>query len=324
MHASIVDGILQVSAGSFAVAISVKEIAGVWDALTHFPDARAAVELQGLSARMVDVFMRLRNLTGDGAPIDEVAEAERFARRHVELTRRAWAVESRCMSWFIVGPANFPTRANEKRQASRDRAYSAVFDHPEAALRAIERAAYPHGAPGTAIRMSNPDAPALIRAKIQGRMAKHSAMKAANVAVRAAKSDDPATLIEAVRGVTGWKLETCTSVVARGFQTFDLSGELAEIKRLQQRLGPVEAMRERGAVECVHQLLGATLRVVENPEAGRVQLVFSGKPDPETRALLKREGFRWAPSAEAWQRHLNVAGRCAAQRVVSALQKTAA
>jgi hypothetical protein len=37
--------------------------------------------------------------------------------------------------------------------------------------------------------------------------------------------------------------------------------------------------------------------------------------------LLKRHGFRWSPTAKAWQRHLNGAGRAAARFVLEALSK---
>ena len=51
----------------------------------------------------------------------------------------------------------------------------------------------------------------------------------------------------------------------------------------------------------------------------RVQLRFDGKPDDETRALLKRNGFRWAPSLGVWQRQLNDNGKYAAHRVMEVL-----
>ena len=57
----------------------------------------------------------------------------------------------------------------------------------------------------------------------------------------------------------------------------------------------------------------------ENVEAMRVQLVFDGKPDDETRTLLKRIGLKWAPSQGAWQRLLNDAGKYAAHRVMEVL-----
>lgn len=36
-----------------------------------------------------------------------------------------------------------------------------------------------------------------------------------------------------------------------------------------------------------------------------MRLFFDGKPDAETRDRLKSNGFRWAPSIEAWQGYIN-------------------
>ena len=41
--------------------------------------------------------------------------------------------------------------------------------------------------------------------------------------------------------------------------------------------------------------------VVEDKDAGRYQITFTGKPDQETRTVLKQHGFRWAPSLGVWQ-----------------------
>lgn len=55
---------------------------------------------------------------------------------------------------------------------------------------------------------------------------------------------------------------------------------------------------------------GVLLR--ESVDLNRLQLVFPGKPDDATRALLRSHGFRWEPSAGAWQRQLDNGARYAA------------
>lgn len=317
---------LTIAAGAFAASITVGEISRNFDAVTHSPDRRARLALADVCNSLNYFAGRLDKLASEGGAVDVAAEAERFARRHVELYRRAWAMESRCMSWFIVGPANFPTARNQKRQASRDKAHDVIRAHMDSALKSIERTAWPHGAPGDAIRANHPDAASLIRAKIDKRRNMHALMKAANAAIRAAKTDDKAALAEAVQGATGFKAETCLKIVSplqgfgMGFGSYALSGELAEIKRLEGRLAALEANAARGTVETMHNTTAGALTITENPEAARIQLTFPGKPDPSTRDLLKSHGFRWAPSVGAWQRHLNNAGRYAASRVLAGLQ----
>lgn len=318
---------LTISAGGFSLSLTIKEIERHWDALSHFPDRRARMELGALGERVNAFAAHVAAILARGGILDAGAEIERFTVRHVQLTRRAWAMESRCMSWFVVGPARFPVDRNRKRQASADNAFRVVSEHAKAARAAVERSAFPHGAPGEPIRASNPDAPALIRAEIEKRQAAHAMMKAANAAIRSAKGKDVDAKVQAVVDATGWreaKARRCVvppqEWMGAGFPAYQLSGELAEIKRLATRLATIEANRARGTVEHEHNTTAGRLRVVENGDAARIQMFFDGKPEAATRDLMKREGFRWAPSEGAWQRHLNNAGRYSASRVVSALQ----
>lgn len=318
---------LTIAAGSFAASLTVKQIERAWDALSHYPDRRARIELRDLGERLNAFAAHVAAIVAKGGALDEAAELERFAVRQVSLSRRAWAMDSRCMSWFVVGPARFPVDRNRKRMDWAENAYAAAREHIAAARKSVERVAFPHGAPGGPIRADNPDAPALIRAEIEARKASHAAMKAANAAIRSVKGEDVEAMVQAVVDATGWRESTARKCVVppqawmgRGFAAYALSGELAEIKRLESRLATIEADRARGTVERSHNTTAGALRVVENGDAARIQLFFDGKPDAATRDLLKSSGFRWAPSEGAWQRHLNNGGRYAASRIVAALQ----
>lgn len=329
MIATFADNTLSIAAGGFCAVITARSIENNWHALSHFPDRRARIELSDLATRLNAFAEHVNAITMRGGALDASAELEQFARRHVSLTRRAWAMDGRCMSWFVVGPARFPVDRNAKRQASSDKAFGIVRDHAATARKAVERRAFPHGAPGGPIRASNPDAPALIRAEIEQRKATHAQMKAANAVIRSTRGQEPDARVQALVDATGWRDSTARACIfppqawmGSGFAAYQLSGELAEIKRLEDRLANIETMRERGTVERAHNTEAGALRVVENPDAARIQLFFPDKPDSKTRDLLKGHGFRWAPSEGAWQRHLNNAGRYAASRVVAALQPT--
>ena len=60
---------------------------------------------------------------------------------------------------------------------------------------------------------------------------------------------------------------------------------------------------------------GESVKVIANKDEMRLQLFFNGKPCEEIRNLLKLNGFRWAPSAMAWQRLLNDNAMCALRRI---------
>ena len=56
-------------------------------------------------------------------------------------------------------------------------------------------------------------------------------------------------------------------------------------------------------------------KVVVNADINRLQIVLDGRPDEETRARLKGNGFKWARSEGAWQRMLNGRAVWAAERM---------
>ncbi|MCS2318991.1 hypothetical protein NXY33_08865 [Bacteroides fragilis] len=57
-------------------------------------------------------------------------------------------------------------------------------------------------------------------------------------------------------------------------------------------------------------------RLVWNYGENRLQILFDGKPDEQTRTLLKKTAFKWAPSHQAWQRQLTLAAESAARHVL--------
>lgn len=58
------------------------------------------------------------------------------------------------------------------------------------------------------------------------------------------------------------------------------------------------------------------VKLVQNTTLDRIQLLFDGKPEPETIAQLKREAFRWSPREGAWQRQNTNNGVQAAYRIL--------
>ena len=112
--------------------------------------------------------------------------------------------------------------------------------------------------------------------------------------------------------------------IARGcktsvpFEPWALRNNAANISRIRSRLDNM--MRLKAARETQEDFKtkfknSFGLRVVENVEIMRLQLLFEDVPSAEVRALLKQNGFRYAPSSHAWQRQLTDNAR----RALSAL-----
>lgn len=61
--------------------------------------------------------------------------------------------------------------------------------------------------------------------------------------------------------------------------------------------------------------------VVRNTDINRLQLKFDGKPDDETRSILKSNGFRWSPREGTWQRQLGSNADRGLRYIIEALDK---
>ena len=53
-----------------------------------------------------------------------------------------------------------------------------------------------------------------------------------------------------------------------------------------------------------HEGADKYFKIERNKDINRLQLKFDGKPPQEQREILKKHGFRWSPTQEAWQRQL--------------------
>lgn len=175
-----------------------------------------------------------------------------------------------------------------------------------------------------AISADDPDAPEKLRAKLANLEKTQATMKAANRIVQSKpkneRTDAKMAELEAMgfsagRAAQLFEPDFCGRV---GFAGYELTNNNANIRRLRERLTELEASAGAETRETQHD--GFTVR--EDADLNRVQILFPGKPDEGTRALLKSRGFRWAPSEGAWQRQLNAAGKYAARQVVTALSQS--
>lgn len=62
-------------------------------------------------------------------------------------------------------------------------------------------------------------------------------------------------------------------------------------------------------------------KVIQNEQENRLQLKFDGKPDEETRSLLKKNGYKFSPSRGVWQRQLTNNARYSVRLINEALDK---
>jgi len=292
--------------------MSVAAASHFFAAVSHTPHKRAERETEDLSARLDTIRSRALELsTMPGARPLPVGLLADLVARHERVTCAFWQSVGRTASSVIVGPARFPVERMAKRRAVADRRYEAIRDDLGRALAAMEQAAFPFGLPGAAIRGNDPEAVAKLKARLREVEGERERNKRCAALVR--KGD-----WVGVARIAGVKAAaSAKSLSESGLRPFSADNLGAEARRLGARIAELEARKEAGTVEG-EAIEG--VRLVENPEADRVQLFFSQRPCAEEKAILKAHGFRFAPSqGDAWQRHLNNRGRYMAQQALKAL-----
>jgi hypothetical protein len=83
----------------------------------------------------------------------------------------------------------------------------------------------------------------------------------------------------------------------------------ANIRRVRERIKELETKAARAVYEPI-ECDGFTIE--ECPHDNRLRFMFDDKPPSEVRAIMKAQGFRWAPSVGAWQRQLTENARMSA------------
>lgn len=209
----------------------------------------------------------------------------------------------------------------------RDRRYRGrIHDTFGKGFKLLEKAEYyerrAKSVNGNAISADDPQAVEKLKAKIETLKAAQERMKAANAAIRKHQKDGPEAQQAALEAL-GFKPDQAKSLLAPdvmgniGFASYSLSNNNANIRRLEERVKTLEkaSTLEDRTTEF------AWGKVRENKEINRIQFLFDGKPDGAVRDLMKKSGFRWAPSEGAWQRQWTGSAVYAARDAIQKLEE---
>lgn len=248
------------------------------------------------------------------AKIDELLDI--YARKMADNLNRRNEIDARCPSILIAGGSNFPVRKKEKQNAARDANWK-EFEYIEGILDRIRST----GMGG--VMSDDKNAIEKLTAKLKAREEAQEHMKAVNAYYRKHKT------LEGCQDLTDEERRSLEADMQRSwranpvpFEGWALTNNNAEIHRIRDRIAALQKEAERAEqMADAEPVAGEGYKLIENAEAGRIQFVFDGKPDEQTRATLKSWGFKWAPSQGAWQRMLNGNGRYAAEQVRKALDK---
>ena len=228
-----------------------------------------------------------------------------YARKLAANMNHGYEIDARVPSILIAGGSNFPVRQKEKQNAARD-SNMQEWQYIQGLLDKIRST----GMGG--IRQDDPQAIPKLQKKLDGLEKAQETMKAVNAYYRKHGTLDgcPHLSPENIENLkadmaSGWHYEN------KPFQSWELSNNNAEIRRVRQR---IESLTRANEVAYVGWEFDGG-HVEANREQGRLQVFFDGKPEADARQQLKENGFRWAPSVGAWQRLLNDNAYYASDRI---------
>ena len=241
------------------------------------------------------------------------ALADNYAKRLAQWTNEYNKNHASCPSWFICGPANYPVKKHE-RQMSRERSLWAEYDEIKGIIEKIKSV-------GTgAVDLTDPNAKEMLTERLEKLQKNLENSKEINSYWRKHK-----TLV-GFPGMDPEQAEKKTKSIEEMLQrhpwltspvpAYELTSLRDKIKRTSERLEELTRRQETPSSESEYD----GFKVIENNDAMRLQIIFPDKPDEATRTILKSNGFKWAPSQNAWQRQLTDNSRRALRNIIKELQ----
>ena len=298
----------------FEISEALAKSANYANSMRDYQSGSATREYQ----RQVDsVFEVVEKIKERKPKLAEKAErmALRYSRKLAEYYNAYYRNESSCPSVLVSGAGNFPVKKKNKQNARRETLMQEWRDLEAYAekIRKMLTSEQP-------ILSGDEDAIEQLEDKLERLTAEQELMKAVNAYYRKNK-----TLVgcEAITPEVAEKLTEAMSsnwhFEDKPYPTWALSNNSANIRNTRSRLENLKKVKERGSSETENEFF----KVVENTENMRLQIFFDDKPDAEVRSVLKSNGFKWAPSQEAWQRQLTNNARYALQSVIKELSNMA-
>lgn len=174
------------------------------------------------------------------------------------------------------------------------------------------------------IKSSDVDAIEKLQAKLAQLQKYQETMKAANAILRKKKLTD-AEKIEQLTQI-GFSESSARELLQPDFCgrvgfTYHLQNNNGNMRTIKQRIEKLQRQKAEEATEIIIEADNedGAIRIVDNPQADRLQIFFPSKPSAEIRTQLKRNGFRWTPSIGAWQSYRNSRAKQVAKEIAGSV-----
>lgn len=277
--------------------------------MRDYPENRATNEYRAAVDKAAALVERCKAATSPYYHGKLDALLDRYARRLAQWTNDYNRNGASCPSVFVSGGSNFPVKKKNRQNAREDSLWR-EYKEIEAILDKIKNTG------SGPVDLADPYAREMLTDQLQRLQKQLEDGKAMNAHYRKHKtmkgfpcmSDDIAARNDAA-------IANAPAFAQRPMPDFELTSLRGKIKRVQARLEELDKLQARQAAgEAAEEHDG--FQIVRNAEQNRLQIIFDGKPDDDTRQALKQNGFRWSPRNSAWQRQLTDNAERAARRAL--------
>lgn len=277
--------------------------------MRDYPENRATSEYRAAVDKAAALVDRCKAATSPYYHGKLDALLDRYARRLAQWTNDYNRNGASCPSVLVSGGSNFPVKKKNRQNAREDSLWR-EYKEIEAILDKIKNTG------SGPVDLADPYAREMLTDQLQRLQKQLEDGKAMNAHYRKHKtmkgfpgmSDDIAARNDAA-------IANAPAFAQRPMPDFELTSLRGKIKRVQARLEELDKLQARQAAgEASEEHDG--FQIVRNAEQNRLQIIFDGKPDDDTRQALKQNGFRWSPRNSAWQRQLTDNAERAARRAL--------
>ena len=229
-----------------------------------------------------------------------------YEAKYIDQARNWLGKKSRCMSVMITGPANFPTRRNQKANNAEDKAWQDFRQWRIRYSKAVNR-----------VHNLSPedDMDAAIK-KVDKLIINQEKMKSANKILRSKSKQKLSELVElGFEESRAIKLLLPDCMGTIGFASFSLTNNNAKIKAAKSK---IITMRKRIEVKKDFEPISFHGGIIDI-DADRITITHDEKPDREVINKIKSRGFHWSRNYGCWSRKHTANALYAAKEIMGVL-----
>lgn len=264
------------------------------------------------------------------------SQAERQERRENILNTKIECAEAKSNAHFVASSqhsARFaggqPILIGHHSENSAKKAQQRTWSSMDKCVEESKKASILKGILGGVgkggISSTDSDAIEKLEVKLAGLIMKQETMKAINKIMRnkkASRKDQEAIVCKHL-GFTNKNVHAWFDAISGrngSIYTYEMTNNNANINQTRKRIEELKKLHNSMTIEDKGNVDGIDWDVSEDD--GRVIFNFLGKPCEEIRTILKSNGFKWSPYAEAWVRKITTNAINATKRIIEELNAT--